>query len=161
MSPDNSGNDAAQSPDPASSEQQIQQQAMLEQMAPMPGMMGMPGMTSELIRQAQMATAGSGPGYEFDSAHVSTIIAKLENVRDKARDAGRRLADAAQNIEAPAADGPSQRQADRTRASLYAAEGHNWRLQDYAQRFIDKLNDAQRSYRDVDETNASSSRQQM
>lgn len=107
---------------------------------------------------AHLTTGGGGEGGKFYIASVTeldSLIAQWTIIRDKITVSGRRLTQAVHEVEPPANDEMSRKEAEATRASLERAIEHNVAMGDYAQGYIDKLTAARHSYENTEGHNTS------
>lgn len=97
---------------------------------------------------------GAGGNYVFtDLAHLDTIIARWQSVRD-AVDANRRgHLEAARIVYPPAEDPASVGQAEALVRSINAAREHNESVFDYAKRYVERLEAARAEYVATEEAN--------
>lgn len=96
------------------------------------------------------------PGdYVFvDLAHLDNIIGQWISVREDIKSNGTTLQQAIEPIEAPAGDGPSNRQAATYFHSLRLARVHGMVMSEYAAGYIDRLTASRERYLATEQDNA-------
>lgn len=105
-----------------------------------------------------ITAGGGGTGGKFRIASVvelDSLIAQWTVIRDKIDSSRRKLDNAINDIDPPADDEMSRKEAKATRESLVKAVEHNRAMRDYAQSYIDKLTNARHAYENTEGHNAS------
>lgn len=97
-------------------------------------------------------TGAQGPGgYKFDAETIAAKITQWEQIRDDIAKDGIGLEHASQALKPPSPDQPATEQSRATSLSIGAAAGHNFKMRQYAQAFIDALRKANGTYVQHDE----------
>lgn len=99
------------------------------------------------LTKGEGARSVAGGNYIFaDLEELDGIIAEWTAIRDRIRDRGYRLSQAAGLITPPAEDIMSRLHAGYTRASLQKALEHNDAMHAYAKAYVEKLTAARAQY---------------
>ncbi len=97
---------------------------------------------------------GAGGNFVFtDLAHLDSIIARWQSVRDRIEPHSQNLIDAARVVYPPADDLASQRQAEALVTSIIAAREHNVSVFQYTKSYVERLEAARAEYVATEESN--------
>ncbi|MGW5050464.1 hypothetical protein [Actinokineospora sp. NPDC004072] len=105
---------------------------------------------------AMYSSGGGGEGGRFaisSLAELDALITRWQGILDKIDESRSKLDDALAHVLPPAEDGPSNFEAEKTKASLQAALEHNIVMADYAAGYIKKLQAARADYAGTESEN--------